>query len=170
MKALLVVDVQNGVYAWEGTEVLDGERVVTTINDLIARARAASAPIIFVQHEDDYLLPESNPWELVSALRAEPTDIRVSKRRGSAFHDTSLDGRLRSADITQVVVCGMQTEMCVDSTCRHAYTLGYDVELVSDAHTTFDTQVLSARQIVAHHNATLRNYCDVIPAESADFG
>jgi nicotinamidase-related amidase len=49
----------------------------------------------------------------------------------------------------------MQTEYCVDSACRAAAALGYRSVLVSDAHTTFDTSVLSAAQIIAHHNLTL---------------
>ncbi len=49
----------------------------------------------------------------------------------------------------------MQTEMCIDSACRAAKALGYRVVLADDAHTTFDTKVLPAERIVAHHNATL---------------
>ena len=169
MKALIVVDVQNGVYSWDGSEVFVGARTVVTINELIASCRAAGSPVIFVQHEDEYLIPGSEPWQLLSALDVQGNDARLSKRHGSAFDETSLDESLRAAGIGQVVVCGMQTEFCVDSTCRHALTLGYDVELVADAHTTFDSPALSASQIVNHHNGVLRNYCDVLPAESIVF-
>lgn len=169
VKALIVVDVQNGVYAWEGGEVFAGTRTVTTINELIGRCRAAGSPVVFVQHEDDDLVPGSEPWGILSVLDYRTGDAVVPKRHGSAFHETSLDESLQTAGIDQVVVCGMQTELCVDSTCRHALTLGYEVELVSDAHTTFDSPVLSAAQIVEHHNRTLRNYCDVLPAESIVF-
>ena len=169
VKALIVVDVQNGVYSYEGTEVLAGERTVSTINGLIARCRAAVCPVVFIRHEDDELQPGSEAWGLIGALDVREDDTILSKRHGSAFHDTPLDGLLRSLGVGQVVVCGMQSELCVDSTCRHAFSLGYQVELASDAHTTFDSPALSASQIVDHHNRTLRSYCEVLPAESIAF-
>jgi nicotinamidase-related amidase len=49
----------------------------------------------------------------------------------------------------------MQTEYCVDTTCRRAYSLGYDIVLVEDGHSTWDTEHLAASQVIAHHNATL---------------
>jgi nicotinamidase-related amidase len=48
--------------------------------------------------------------------------------------------------------------MCIDTTCRHATTLGYDVTLASDAHTTINSDILTAAQIVAHHNETLDDF------------
>jgi nicotinamidase-related amidase len=52
-------------------------------------------------------------------------------------------------------VTGCMTEYCVDTACRHATTLGFDVTLVSDGHTTLDNDLLKAEQIIAHHNRTL---------------
>jgi nicotinamidase-related amidase len=169
VKALIVVDVQNGVYAWDGTEVCQGPRVVATINELISGCRAAGCPVVFVRHEDEELAAGSPEWELLDALNARPGDLLVSKTHGSAFHGTPLDTSLRSAGVDEVAVCGMQTELCVDSTCRHAFALGYGVELASDAHTTFDSGVLPAPQNIAHHNRALSNYCRVLPAGSIVF-
>jgi len=53
------------------------------------------------------------------------------------------------------VICGLQSEFCVDSTTRRALALGYPVTLVSDGHSTLDNGVLTAAQISAHHNQTL---------------
>jgi nicotinamidase-related amidase len=64
---------------------------------------------------------------------------------------------LQIRGIDTLVVCGMQSDFCVDSTVRRALGLGYPVVLVSDAHTTMDNGVLTATQIVAHHNQTLSN-------------
>jgi len=169
VKALIVVDVQNGVCEWEGEKVFASRRIVSAINGLIGRCREAGSPVIFVQHEDDELVPGSDAWALLSALDRREGDVLVSKRHGSAFHDTRLSELLQSQEIGDVVVCGMQTELCVDSTCRHAYTLGYRVELAADAHTTFDTAAISASQIIDHHNRTLRSYVSVVPAESVVF-
>ncbi len=65
----------------------------------------------------------------------------------------------------------MQTEYCIDTNCRAAHGLGYRVALVNDGHTTFDNPALSAKQIVAHHNLTLRNggFVELVEAEMVAF-
>ena len=170
MKALIVIDVQNGVYAYEDTEVCAGQALIATINRLIASARAAGCPVVFVRHEDEWLLAGSHEWELKKELDARPdTDIFVGKRHGSAFHATPLAETLRRMDINDVVLCGLQTEMCVDSTLRHAVALDFAVSLAEDAHSTFDTATLTAPQIIEHHNRTLVNYARVLPADAITF-
>jgi nicotinamidase-related amidase len=170
VKALIVIDVQNGVYAYEDTEVCAGQALIATINRLIAAARAAGCPVVFVQHEDEWLLAGSHEWELKKELDARAdTDIFVGKRHGSAFHATPLEETLRRMGIDEVVLCGLQTEMCVDSTLRHAVALNFAVSLADDAHSTFDTATLTAPQIIEHHNRTLANYARVVPADAISF-
>ena len=170
MKALIVIDVQNGVYAYEETEVCAGQAMIATINRLIASARAAGCPVVFVQHQDEWLLAGSHEWELMKELDARvDTDVFVGKRHGSAFHATPLEETLRRMGVDEVVLCGLQTEMCVDSTLRHAAALDFKVSLAEDAHSTFDTATLSAPQIIEHHNRTLANYARVLPAGAITF-
>lgn len=87
----------------------------------------------------------------------QPEDARVEKRWSDAFRDTDLDTRLRDASITRLVLAGAQTEYCVDTTARRAASLGYDVDLVADGHTTSANGLLTREEIVGHHNATLAN-------------
>jgi nicotinamidase-related amidase len=95
----------------------------------------------------------------------------IEKRHSSAFHNTDFHARLTEAGIGALVVVGIQTEMCVDSTCRAAVALGYRVTLVSDGHTTFDSPVLPAEKIIAHHNRTLGDgFVDLRSASDVDFG
>ena len=170
MKALIVIDVQNGVYAYEDNEVFGGPALIAAINRLIASARAAGSPVVFVQHEDEWLHAGSHEWELVKDLDTRgDADIHVTKRHGSAFHDTPLAETLRRLGVAEVVLCGLQTELCVDSTLRHAAALNFDVSLVGDAHSTFDTATLTAPQIIEHHNRTLANYARVVPAGAIAF-
>ena len=61
-----------------------------------------------------------------------------------------------------VIISGMQTQYCVDTTTRRAFSEGYKVTLVSDAHSTFDTEVLRAEDIVKHHNVVFGAFADVI--------
>jgi nicotinamidase-related amidase len=170
LKALLVIDVQNGVFRWEGATVHGGDSFLAAVNRLIASARSAQAPIVFVQHQDEWLIPGSEFFELVGDLDVRPEDdIAIVKSHGSAFHDTSLESTLRELGVDELVVCGLQTEFCVDSTVRHAYALGFPVTLVADANSTYDTDALSARQIIDHHNGVLGSYVNVVDAETVTF-
>lgn len=168
-KALLVVDIQNGVYVDGGRTAFAGAEMIAVINRLIARARKSGSPVIFIRHEDETLAHGSAPWELVADLDVHSEDLFVEKRHGSAFHHTPLREQLLSLGIQEVVICGMQTEYCIDSTFRHALTLGFKVELAQDGHTTFDSATLSAHQIVDHHNQVFSGYGSVLPAESILF-
>ena len=170
VKALLVIDVQRGVYAWEGEEVHEGRALVATIDRLIAAARAAGSPVFFVQHEDEDIVAESPLWDLVDGLDVRRDQDRfVRKTHGSAFHDTDLAETLAQLGVDEVVVCGLQSEFCVDSTVRQAVTLGLGVTLVADAHSTFDTDILKAPRIIAHHNRTLSSYVTVARSDEVEF-
>ena len=85
----------------------------------------------------------------------KPEDIRIRKTTPDSFLRTELQARLESLGVDSVVICGLQSEYCVDSTARGALARGYPVTLASDAHATMDNGVLTAAQISAHHNATL---------------
>jgi len=153
--ALLVIDVQASLCTGEFA-AYDIERVLSTINASIARARAAGLPVVFVQHEQDSdpLFRFGSPgWQLASGLQAEADDQRVRKTTPDAFHHTHLQAWLQSRDIQRLLVCGLQSDFCVDTSVRRALSLGYEVVLLADAHSTLDNPVLTAAQISAHHNA-----------------
>ncbi len=138
--------------------MFDAERVVARINALAQGCRAAGVPVIFVQHEEDEaggLQFQSDLWQLAQGLVVQPGDAHVRKRASDAFHATELQTMLNSQGVTELVVCGMQSDFCVDSTVRRALGLGYAVTLVADAHTTMGDGELSAAQIIGHKNRTL---------------
>jgi nicotinamidase-related amidase len=155
--ALLVIDVQMFGFG-EDSPVYAAESLIARINDLIARAREAGVPVIYVQHcgaEGEIIEPGTPAWEIHPAIAPAEGEPVVQKRHPDAFQETMLQAELASRGGKHLVVAGMQTEYCVDTTCRRAYSLGYDVVLAEDAHSTWDTEHLSAPQIIAHHNATL---------------
>ncbi len=156
--ALLVVDVQTGLCTGEWA-AFDIEAVINCINLAIAQARVAGALVVFIQHEEDAgpLQVGSADWQLDVRLQAYAADPRVRKTVANAFHRPDLLALLQSHGVQQVVVCGLQSEFCVDSTVRGALAQGLAVTLLSDAHSTVANGVLSAAQIIAHHNATLPN-------------
>ncbi len=65
---------------------------------------------------------------------------------------------MQKLDISHLVVGGCQTQYCIDTTVRRAVSLGYDVTLIGNAHTTGDTASLQFADIVAHHNETLNGF------------
>jgi nicotinamidase-related amidase len=71
-------------------------------------------------------------------LDLQPVDIRVTKRTWGAFPHTDLEGKLREAGVTQVVLCGIATSIGVETTAREAYSLGFNVTLATDAMTDLD--------------------------------
>lgn len=156
--ALLVIDVQQAMSAgeWAAFQV---DRVIDNINGLIARARESGAPVIFIQHEEGEgpLQYGTEPWQLASTLAVKDGDIRVRKTTPDSFHRTELQDILQQRGCDKLVVCGMQSDFCVDTTTRSALARGYPVTLVADGHTTLDNGVLKAEQITAHHNETLGN-------------
>jgi nicotinamidase-related amidase len=157
-QALLVIDVQQGLCAGEHA-AFEAEQVIARINEASARARAAGVPVIFVQHESTagYLEFQSDAWQLASGLQVESTDLRIRKTAADAFHRTDLQQLLDVHGVAELVICGMHTEFCVDTTTRRALALGYPVLLLEDAHTSEGNRHLSASQVIRHHNETLTN-------------
>jgi nicotinamidase-related amidase len=156
--ALLIIDVQQALCA--GTDAaFDVERVIGRINEVSAWARAAGIPVVLIQHEADEgpLQFGARGWQLDERLQTAPGDVRLRKTATDSFHKTDLHGLLQSQAVERLIVCGLQSDFCVDTTVRRAMALGYPVTLVSDAHSTVDNGVLSAAQITAHHNVTLAN-------------
>lgn len=153
--ALLIIDVQQALC--EGPDaVADARRTIAHINLLSQRARAARAPVIVVQHEDGGTMEYGSAgWRLADGLETTDQDVPLRKRGSDAFHNTDLQSMLKLRHISQLVICGMQTEFCVESTVRRSLALGYPVTLVQDGHTTTGNGVLEPAQIVAHHNRTL---------------
>lgn len=166
-KALVVIDVQKGMFDPKYPPY-DGEAVVDRIATLIAKARAARAPIFFVQHhgEGDHPFQPGKPgFPFHDKLTPQPGDDVTVKHRSSAFDGTDLDVKLKRAGIDHLVITGMQSEYCVDSAIRGAYERGYKITLVSDAHSTGDTRIAEAKDIIAIQNDTLAgDFADVIPA------
>jgi nicotinamidase-related amidase len=154
--ALLIIDVQRALCSGE-EEAFESRRVIDRINAVAGVARNAGVPVVMIQHEEENGSLEygSEGWKLDPELDTGPDDIYVRKTTPDSFHDTELQNILERHEIKQLVICGLQSECCVDATTRRALALGYPVTLVSDAHTTMDTAALKAPQISAQINEGL---------------
>ncbi len=158
--ALVIIDVQEAFFsgpdaAYQATAVME------RINRLRAQAQVAAVPVIYVQHDgdaDSAVAPGSAGWQIHATVAPTEKDIVIRKRASDAFFETTLEHELQARGVGHVVLVGYKTQMCVDTTSRRATSLGYDVTLVSDAHTTTDGAALAAAQIIAHHNETLDDF------------
>ena len=173
--ALVVIDVQQGVV----DEAPRRDEVVGTISGLVDRARSAGVPVVWVQHSDDDELPRgSGPWQYVPELVRQEPEPLVHKTYGDSFEGTDLEDVLAAAGIGHLVVTGAESDACIRSTIHGAFTRGYDVTLVGDAHTAGDKTAWGAppvEQVVAHTNlywqfqAAPGRAAAVIPAAEVTF-
>ena len=151
--ALLVIDMQIGLVEGAHQEGM----VLDRIADLIGRARHAKVPVIHVQHHHATYAPlkaGASTWHLHPRVAPVEGERVIGKMASDSFHETPLLDELRRLGVTHLVVTGMQTEFCVDTTCRRAISLGLDVTLVRDAHTTIDAE-FPAELIIRYHNSVL---------------
>jgi nicotinamidase-related amidase len=172
--ALLVIDVQMAFFL-KGSKVLayNGEEYVARMREVITRARKAGVPVIYVQHDG----AKGTPWEpgtpghqIHPAIAPKPGELIVHKPTPDAFHKTNLQEELDARGIKRLTVVGIQSDWCVDTTVRRAYSLEYETTIVEDAHTTFDTEVLKAPQIIAHHNSIFAGrFAKLVKTADVDF-
>ncbi|MDH5162287.1 cysteine hydrolase family protein [Heyndrickxia oleronia] len=154
--ALLIIDVQNAMFD-DSNPIYDGEQLLNNIQYLLYQARSSSIPIFYVQHNDEEFITGTPSWEIHPSIAPKKGEIIIQKQRPDSFHHTELHKMLQARQIDDLVIAGNQTEYCIDTTCRHAVSLGYNVTLVRDAHRTWDSNTLSAKQIIDHHNEVLSN-------------
>ncbi|MFL1525010.1 cysteine hydrolase family protein [Pseudomonas sp. O230] len=174
--ALLIIDVQQALCSGE-YECFQIARVIDTINKLGARARKAGIPVVLIQHEEagSPLAHGADGWQLAEGLDVSPKDERVRKTTPDSFYQTHLQKLLPVQDFERLVICGLQSDYCVNATVRQALKLGDDVVLAADAHSTVDNGNLAAEDIIAEHNKDLAHLTgsvariDVKPAADITF-
>lgn len=157
MKALLLIDLQNdfchpdGAFAAGGLRLADPDALVSSVNALAAQARRAGVPVVWARmvyesEADVGLLARRGPgianhalrrgtWgvELMAGLVVSSGDHFVDKRRFSAFFGTGLAELLRRLGVDELVVGGVRSDFCVESTVRDAFFRDIPVTVVRDA-------------------------------------
>lgn len=155
--ALLVIDMQNTTVAMAHRAA----ETVAAIAGLSERARAAGVPVVTVRQRDEGLVPGTEGWQVVPELAPREGEPVVDKTTPDSFLGTGLDETLRALGVTEVIVTGFATEVCVDTTARQALSRGYDLVVVADGHTTSvrteeDVDLVPADRSIAQANAVYR--------------
>jgi nicotinamidase-related amidase len=162
--ALLVIDVQR-----ELVDYLPPDRqaeLLATLGATLERARGAGIPVVYVRHDGgaDELTPGTPGWEIAHEIAPHASEPIVDKRFPDSFRETNLADVLGALDADRVVVCGMQTEYCVDATLREAERRGYRVTLIEDGHATYAAEGASEEQIRRQVHRVARGLAEIVPA------
>ncbi len=150
--ALLVIDMQKYFCDDDGGANVSGADVLkTNIKKLIDMFAKVNQPIIFTRHIDEpgslmekwwsENLKEDDPQSAITNdFDANKGEVLV-KHQYDAFLNTDLESRLKKKEIKQVIVCGVLTNLCCESTARSAFMRGFEVYFVSDATATYKKEM-----------------------------
>lgn len=142
-RALLIIDVQNDYFEGGRNELVHTREATLNIQELITEFRAEGEPVIYIQHINTYpnasfFIDETDGIKISELIAPLSSDTVIVKHCPDSFQETPLREHLERLDIRELVICGMMTHMCVDTTVRAARGLGYNVTLVEDACATQD--------------------------------
>jgi nicotinamidase-related amidase len=129
---LIIVDVQAGVMR----EAWDARRIVGNVARTVDRARKEGVPVIWVQHSDKGLVHGSPEWQWVPELDPREPEPLIHKHFESSFEQTALEAELAKVGATHIALAGASTNWCIRATAYAALERGYDLTLISNAHTT----------------------------------
>lgn len=148
----LVVDMQKGLvkeHPFMETEVI--EQIASTL----LYCRTEGIEVVYVQHDDgegEDLHPGSEAFEIIEELAPHMGERIFIKERNSSFYKTGLKEYLSKAGIEKIILMGMQTEYCIDATCKAAFEHGFSVFIPEGTNTTFDNDYLLAEKSISYYN------------------
>jgi len=162
--ALLIVDIQNDYFPGGRMELVGATEAGAQAARLLAEYRRRGLPVLHVQHVAahegaTFFLPDTPGADIHQFVRPLADEPVFQKHYPSSFRETALLGHLRGAAIDRLVIAGMMTHMCIDTTTRAAADLGFDCSLAHDACATkalsFGGVEVPANQVQASYLAAL---------------
>lgn len=172
-KGLIIVDVQNDYFSGGAMELVNMDAAADRCGRLLGSFRSAREPIFHIQHLStrpgaSFFVPDTPGAEIHHSLQPETGEAHIVKHFPSAFRGTDLHQLLQMSNVDKLVICGAMTHMCIDTTVRAAFDLGYRCELIADACATrdleFDERRIAAADVQAAFMAALAMpFARVIP-------
>jgi nicotinamidase-related amidase len=161
-QTLLIIDAQQALMDGnqEESAVFNKVQVISNINLVIDKAKKLDILIVFIR-DLDVAGGQGEGFQVHKEINVPTEAVVLDKAATNSFHGTGLLNHLQSQEIEHIVVMGCATQHCIDSAVRTATISGFDVTLVGDGHSTTDSDVLSAEQIIMHHNSTLHGHYNV---------
>lgn len=155
--ALIVIDMQTALVK---ANPYNKTAVIANITELLTTCRIRGLPVIYIQHDGgagDELEHGSAGWELYEEIAPLPSEKVFEKQYNSAFRSTGLREHLDTIGAKNIILCGMQTEYCVDVTCKVAFEYGYKVTIPQYATTTFDNAFASGKDLSEYYENKIWN-------------
>ena len=158
-RALVIIDIQNDYFKGGEFELVGAQEAASNAKILLEKFRERNLPIFHIQHISikqgaTFFLPDTNGVKIYDKLTPKEGENVVIKHFPDSFLQTDLQSMLEYANVKDLVICGMMSHMCIDTTVRSAKAKNYDIILVHDACATrnleFNGENLDAKDI---HNA-----------------
>ncbi|GAM10402.1 putative isochorismatase family protein YddQ [Geobacter sp. OR-1] len=162
--ALLIIDNQNDYFPGGKMELVGSVQAAAAALRLLSAFRKQSWPVYHVQHISmqpgaTFFLPDTEGAAIHKSVAPLPTEPVITKHFPSSFRDTSLLEQLKADKIGTLLICGMMSHMCVDTTVRAAFDLGFSCIVTHDACATrdlsFNGVTVPAAQVHASYMAAL---------------
>ncbi len=174
-KALIVIDIQNDYFEGGKMALHHSEQMLKQSNQLIAYADTHAYPVYIIQHISEetssFFVPGTEGVKLHPALHIPKDASIIQKHYPNSFRETTLHQVLQQEGISELIICGAMTHMCIDTTVRAGFDLGYNITLISDACTTrdllFDEHKVDAVDVqTAYLSALGQAFCKVVDTSS----
>ncbi len=129
---LLAIDIQNLMVEEKPYAI---EERLQLWRDSLAKARQAGVEVIHVRHRSEELVEVSPAWQIHESVAPLAGEVIIDKTYNSAFKETELQAYLDEQGIEQLIIMGMSTNFCIDTTIKVAYELGYQLAVIRDGTT-----------------------------------
>ena len=160
-KALIIIDIQNDYFENGAMELVGSLQASENAKLVLSKFRNENLPVVHVQHlsvapGSTFFLPETEGQKIHQNVRPIAGEKVITKYYPNSFRETELLDYLHSKNITELVVVGMMTHMCVDATVRAAKDFGFECTVVGDACASRDLEI-NEKSVKAEdvHNAFL---------------
>ncbi|NPU85709.1 MAG: cysteine hydrolase [Syntrophaceae bacterium] len=174
-RVLLLIDIQNDYFPGGRMELAGSVEAGEKAGLLLAAFRSRDLPIVHIQHVSirpgaSFFLPDTEGVQVHASVRPREGETLFQKHYPNSFRETPLSEHLRRIGTDRLIVAGMMTHMCVDSTVRAAFDLGFACSLAHDACATrslsFGNVAVPAELVHASHVAALHGiFCQAAAAE-----
>ncbi len=148
-QALIIIDVQNDYFEGGTNTLIGSDQACENARQILLKFRKSSMPVIFIQHiavrpDATFFLPNTHGVEIHPKVQPLAEEKVFVKHYPNSFRDTELLTFLTSNNITDLVICGMMTHMCVDATARAAKDFGFNCTIIGDACSTKNLEINGA--------------------------
>lgn len=145
-EALLLIDIQNDYFENGAMTLVNSYEASLNARKILDKFRSDKLPVIHIRHialssSAKFFLPGTSGSEIHENVKPLEFEKVIIKHHPNSFRETELLEYLKSRKITDLVICGMMTHMCIDATVRAAKDYGFNITLIGDATATKELQI-----------------------------